>query len=54
MKQNYVTPIAEAIDLQLENNLLSSSSYWDSSSSKSSGSGRPANCPCNKCPYAGN
>lgn len=51
MKQNYVTPFTEAIDLRLENSLLSGSS-WDNSSSSSSG--RPSNCPCNKCPYGRN
>ena len=46
MKQNYVTPSVEVINLRLENNLLASSG-WDSSSS----SHRPSDCPCKRCPY---
>ena len=46
MKQNYATPITEAIDLRLENNLLSGSYISSSSDMK-----RPDDCPCNRCPY---
>lgn len=46
MKQNYITPIAEAIELRLENDLLVGSG-WNSSSSGD----RPSDCPCKRCPY---